>query len=143
MTALFGLLGRLRTRSQRKKREAAAAADTSRQAHVRRLIIEANELCKREFGVTARWEPSLDDKSVHALIEGIRVEYRGNGRLSHTLASLGKEISDRGMRTCSRCGRFLYDANLDAHIDRDCSKPPFSTWTKRILREIFPETLGR
>jgi len=128
--------------AQRKRRLAAAAADTSREARVRRLISEANQLCQREFGVRARWEPSFDDKSVHTVIEGVKVEYRGNGRLSHTLASLGKEIEYRGTRTCPRCGRFLYDSYLDSHLDRHCSKPPLSKRIMRILRAIFPETLG-
>src|SRR5437868_4321170 len=83
---------------ERQRREAVAAAEASRKAHIQRLVDEANQLCRRELGVKVnpQWRLLYDDQGLCAEIDGVQIKYFGNGRLSHTLASLGKEIARRG-----------------------------------------------
>ena len=127
--------------AERKRREAETRAKASGNARVQQLVREANEICRREFGVGARWYPYKDNRAVYAEIEGVRVEYRGHGRLSHNLASLGKEIGRYGPHTCPYCTEEVF-GETKYHIRDECPMPPFSTRVGRLLRKIFPNTLG-
>jgi hypothetical protein len=129
------------TPAERKRREAEAKAKTSGNARLQQLIREANEICQRELGVRAHWHPYNDNRAVYAEIEGVKVEYRGHGRLSHTLASLGKGIARYGPHTCPHCTKELF-GEPKYHIRDECPTPPFSTRVGRLLRKIFPNTLG-
>lgn len=129
------------TPTKRKRRDAEATAETSRNANLTRLINEASSICRRELGVSAKWRPFNNNKAVYAEIEFIRVEYHGHGRLSHTLASFGKELDRRGRHTCPNCRqRFIGDPKN--HFKYVCRRPPFSARVGRLLRMIFPNTLG-
>jgi hypothetical protein len=129
------------TPAARKRREAEATAETSRNAGLERLIGEANLICQREFGVRTYWRPCNNNRAVYTEIEHVRVEYHGHGRLSHTLASLGKELDRSGRHTCPNCS-LRYIGEPKDHIKYVCRKPPFSARVGRLLRMIFPETLG-
>jgi hypothetical protein len=129
------------TPAERKRREAEATTEASRNEHLKRLIHEANLICQREFGIRTRWLPCNNGKAVYAEIDHVRVEYHGRGRLSHTLASLGKEFARNARHTCLKCGQRYIGLPKD-HFRYICRKPPFSARVGRLLRMIFPETLG-
>ena len=129
------------TPADRKRREAEATAEASRNARLERLIHEANLICQREFGIRTHWFPCNNGRAVCAEIGHVKVEYHGQGRLSHTLASLGKEFARSERHTCPKCSQRYIGLPKD-HKKYVCRKPPFSARVGRLLRMIFPDTLG-
>lgn len=129
------------TPADRRRREAEAKAEASRSAGLKRLIHEADLICQREFGIAAYWHPCNNDRAVYAEIEGVRIEYYGHGRLSHTLASLGKQYIRNGRHTCPKCSQ-RYIGLPRHHTNYVCTKPPFYARVGRLVRMIFPGITG-
>ena len=129
------------TPAYRKRREADATAEASRNARLRRLIHEADLICQREFGVRAYWRPCNNGKAVYAEIEHVRIEYYGHGRLSDTLVSLGKKFARNQRHTCPKCSQ-RYIGLPKHHINYICTKPPFYARIGRLVRMMFPGITG-
>lgn len=126
------------TSAQRRRRTRRVAAEANSRSN--RLIREADDLCRTQFGVSADWYQA-GNGSVCAYVEGVLVSYRGKGELSHNLASLGREIAAQKAGRCDLCIQKLYQP-LSHHIKYDCRKAPFSIKLQRFFRKVIDEGPG-